>query len=102
MLKKATVEWSSPARYRDRLELRPSIDRWGTTSFDVRIDGVVGDRSVFTATIVYVSVSPRDHTPAPVPDDIRAVMSGVQSTGATVAGGATAPGSSSTPQRSRA
>jgi acyl-CoA thioester hydrolase len=72
MLKKATVEWTSPARYRDRLALTPSIARWGTTSFDVRVDGAVGERPVFTATIVYVSVSPADHTPVPVPDAVRA------------------------------
>lgn len=75
MVKKATVEWSSPARYRDVLECTPSVERWGRTSFDVRVDGRVGDRHVFTATLVYVAVAPTTHQPVTVPDDVRAKLS---------------------------
>ncbi len=75
MLKKATIEWSSPAAYRDQLECRPAVERWGRTSFDVRVDGAVGERPVFTATIVYVSVRPGSHEPVPVPDDIKERLS---------------------------
>ena len=75
MLKKATVEWTSPARYRDVLECDAVVDRWGRTSFDVRVDGRVGDRHVFTATIVYVSVDPTTLRAGAVPDDIKAALS---------------------------
>lgn len=74
MLKKATVEWSSPARYRDQLDLDVSASRWGTTSFDVTVEGSVGGRPAFTATIVYVAVDREAHTPVPVPDDLRAAL----------------------------
>ncbi len=82
MVKKATVEWSSPARYRDVLELEPSVERWGRTSFEVRVDGRVGDRHVFTATLVYVAVAPRTHEPMAVPDDVRERLSSSASTSA--------------------
>jgi acyl-CoA thioester hydrolase len=75
MVKKATVEWSSPARYRDVLECTPSVSRWGRTSFDIVVDGRVGDRHVFTAALVYVAVSSGTHEPMPVPDDVRELLS---------------------------
>jgi acyl-CoA thioester hydrolase len=75
MLKRATIEWSSPVRYRDPLVLDLRVSRWGTTSFDVTADGTVGERPAFTATILYVSVRPGTHEPVPVPDDIRAALS---------------------------
>lgn len=74
MLKRAAVEWSSPARHLDDLVLVPAVSRWGTTSFDVTVEGTVGDRHVFTATILYVSVRPGSHEPVPVPDDVRAAL----------------------------
>jgi len=75
MLKKATVEWSSPARHLDELVLTPAVTRWGTASFDVTVEGAVDDRRVFTATILYVSVRPGSHEPVPVPDGVRATLS---------------------------
>ena len=80
MVKKATVEWSSPARYRDVLECAPGVDRWGRTSFDVRVDGRVGDRDVFSCTLVYVAVAPGTHRPIPVPDEVREKLSASSST----------------------
>lgn len=85
MLKKASVEWSSPARYRDVLALEPAVERWGRTSFDVRVEGRVGDRHVFTATIVYVAVDPSTHTPLEVPDAVRARLSSPSSSDSTPA-----------------
>jgi len=35
MVKKATVEWSAPARRGDLLDLTASVSRWGRTSYDV-------------------------------------------------------------------
>ena len=77
MVKKATVEWHSSATHGEILELVPVVSRWGTTSYDLTVTGSVGDRLVFTATMVYINVIPGTRTPAPVPDHIRAALSTV-------------------------
>jgi acyl-CoA thioester hydrolase len=41
MLKKATVEWVAPARYRDHVTMDVRVARWGNASFDVVVDGQV-------------------------------------------------------------
>jgi len=39
------------------------------------VTGSVGDRKVFTATMVYINVIPGTKTPAPVPDHVKAALS---------------------------
>lgn len=75
VVKRATVEWQSPARRGEVLELVPEVTRWGTTSFDLTVTGTVGDRPVFTATILYVNVEPGTKTPTPVPEHVRRTLS---------------------------
>ena len=75
MLKKVTVEWTAPARYRDVIELDIGVARWGTTSFDVVVSGRAGGRDSFTTTVVYVSVKPGTHEPVPIPADVREALS---------------------------
>jgi acyl-CoA thioester hydrolase len=77
MVKKASVEWYSSATHGEVLELVPAVSRWGSTSYDVTVTGRVGDRPVFTATMVYINVIPGTKTPAPVPEDVRAALSRV-------------------------
>ena len=72
MVKKATVEWHSSATHGETLELVPVVSRWGTTSYDLTVTGHVGERAVFTATMVYINVIPGTKTPAPLPDHIKA------------------------------
>jgi acyl-CoA thioesterase FadM len=72
VVKKATVEWQSPARRGEVLDLVPAVTRWGTTSFDVTVAGSVDGRPVFTATLVYIHVVSGTRTPAPVPAEVRA------------------------------
>jgi acyl-CoA thioester hydrolase len=74
VVKKATVEWHSSAKHGDVLVLTPRITRWGTTSYDVTTTGQVGDRPVFTATMVYINVIPGTKTPEPVSDAVRAAL----------------------------
>ena len=74
MLKKATVEWTSPARYRETITMDVHVARWGNTSFDVVVDGRVGERPSFTATVVYVSVALGTADPVPVPDEVRVAL----------------------------
>jgi acyl-CoA thioester hydrolase len=76
MVKRATVEWETPARWGEVLEMRPMVSRWGTTSFDLTVEGHVGDRAVFTATLVYISVAPGTHTPCAVPEPVRSALTG--------------------------
>ena len=75
MVKKASVEWHGSAGLGDVLSLVPRVTRWGNTSFDVTIDGSVGERPVFQAVVVYVGVTMGTKTPAPVPDAFRAALS---------------------------
>lgn len=74
MLKKAVVEWSSPAGLGDTLDLHAGIDRWGSTSLDVRVDGSVDERPVFSAVITYVGVHFGTHTPRRPPDAVRSAL----------------------------
>lgn len=74
ILKKATIEWQSGARLQDLLNIDVAIARWGDTSFDIGVRGVVGDREVFTATLVYVGVRPGTLEPVAPPAAIRAAL----------------------------
>jgi acyl-CoA thioester hydrolase len=74
MVKKAVVTWSAGSTYGDTIDLDCSVERWGNTSFDVRVAGSVrGDERV-VIQLVYVSVTPGTHTPCPVPDSVRAAL----------------------------
>ena len=72
---RSVIEWKGGAGIGDTLDISLGVSRWGNSSFDVGFTGVVGDRPVFTATITYVGVSPGDHKPMPMPDDVRAALS---------------------------
>jgi acyl-CoA thioester hydrolase len=76
MVKKATVEWSSPARSGETIDFRPRVTRWGNTSFDITIDARVGERHVVDILLVYVSVVPGTATRCPVPVHVREGLSG--------------------------
>lgn len=56
MVKKATITWDGGAKVHDDLAIAVSVSRWGNTSFDVRFDGSVEGRSVFSADLTYVAV----------------------------------------------
>jgi 8-oxo-dGTP diphosphatase len=75
MVRKATLDWTAPARYGDLLDLTASVSRWGRTSYDVTIAGAVAGTPVFTAVMTCINVNPGTHTPAPVPDEVRAALS---------------------------
>jgi acyl-CoA thioester hydrolase len=77
MVKKITVEWQTPARFADELDLAARVSRWGNTSFDVEVIATVGERPVFTATAVYVSTTPGSPDPAPVPAAVRDALAAV-------------------------
>jgi acyl-CoA thioester hydrolase len=67
MLKKATLEWTAPARLGETLRLEVMVSRWGQTSFEVDFAAA----GVFCAQIVYVCVQHKTTTPVRFPDDLR-------------------------------
>jgi len=75
MVKKATIEWSGSAGIGEVLTLIPRVTRWGNTSFDVTVDGAVGERAVFQAVILYVGVKLGTKEPMPPPDTVRRLLS---------------------------
>ena len=76
-VKKASVEWHSAARHGDTITFGLTVARWGSSSFDVRIESEVEGRQIVTIDLVYVSVAPGSHTPVPVPAEIRTLLSEV-------------------------
>jgi acyl-CoA thioester hydrolase len=75
MVKRATVEWHSPARLGDEVTCDCRVSRWGTSSFDVEVNGHVGDRAVFSAQLVQVSTVPGEARSTPVPERVRSALS---------------------------
>lgn len=75
MVKKVTLDWDSPARAHETLQVRPEITRWGRTSFDLTAWLSVGDRKVARADLVYVSITPGTHRPAEIPAEVRTALS---------------------------
>jgi acyl-CoA thioester hydrolase len=76
MLKKAVVDWRRPLRFPDDVELKCSVSRWGTASFDVTVDGSVRAEDRFTATITYVCVGHGTTQPVRVPEVVRRALEG--------------------------
>ena len=75
MVKKATITWSGGAKVHDDLAIALCVSRWGTTSFDVRFEGTVGETPIFEADLTYVGVKTGTVETMPVPDDFRAAAS---------------------------
>ena len=67
MVKKISIEWQTPARFADEIDLVARVSRWGNTSFDIEVAATVGERPVLTATVVYVSTTPGAQTGARAP-----------------------------------
>lgn len=74
MLKSATMTWHAPVRFAETIDLGARVARWGTSSFDVRIDGRVGGEARFEASITYVSIDPTTQRPAPVPEFVKSAL----------------------------
>jgi acyl-CoA thioester hydrolase len=74
VVKRAEVEWTSSSRAGDQLDVAAWVSRWGTTSFTTSFVGTVGERPVFTTTLVYVTIEPESGRPVPVPDLIRTAL----------------------------
>lgn len=76
VVKRTEITWHSPARFGDTLTLRPTVSRWGATSFDVTTGGWVDDRAVFDAVTTYVVVDHDGFRPTAIPAELRAHLDG--------------------------
>ena len=76
MLKKAELVWHSPLVFGETADLACSVSRWGTTSFDVLVEGTANSEPRFDATITYVSTVPHENRPQPIPAGVRELLGG--------------------------
>jgi len=73
VLARMTLEFKSPARFDDILEIHARVSKIGNTSFtmEFEIHPENEDRLVGAATALYVCVDPATLRPTRVPDDLR-------------------------------
>src|SRR4030095_2253196 len=73
VLARTTMEFKSPARFDEILEVYTRISKIGTTSltFEFAIYPQGEDRLINSATSLYVCVDPKKLTSPPIPDDLR-------------------------------
>lgn len=64
------LQWSSPARWGDVVDVDGEVERVGRTSFVVAMTISVGERLCCRVRTTYVLMD-ADRTPVPVPDDVR-------------------------------
>ncbi len=69
--KKVEMEFLSPARYGDWIDVDVSIEKLGRTSVIVHYEGSVAGRPVFRARNVAVVVDMKTFRPMPLPDELR-------------------------------
>jgi acyl-CoA thioester hydrolase len=77
VIKRATVEFESSARFDDVLNLHARVSAIGKTSlsfdFEIRVDEE--DRVVATVSSVYVFVNPETNRPTSIPENLRVKIS---------------------------
>ena len=73
VLARTTMEFKSPARFDEILEVHTRISKIGTTSltFEFAIYPQGEDRLINSATSLYVCVDPKKLTSTPIPDKLR-------------------------------
>jgi len=71
MLKRVEIDWHGPAGLGDVIGIESSIARWGTTSFVVDHQLLVGDRRVVSVLVTYVGVAAGTSVTAAPPARVR-------------------------------
>ncbi len=74
MIAHVSVDWISSARCGDLLDIDVGIIRWGRTSFDFGFIGRIGEREVFRARSVGVTVERDTLRPMTTPDFVRRAL----------------------------
>jgi len=77
MLARTALEWQGSARAGETLSIDVGVLRYGSSSFDVGYIGKVGERPVFSARAVCVSVPPETYEKFATPDEIKAILGDV-------------------------
>ena len=70
----SSLEWRSSARWGDTVQVDAGLEKLGRTSLTVRFTIRVGERVFCEVRTTYVCTA--DGSPAPWPEDIRALLSG--------------------------
>ncbi len=73
VVKASSLEWSTPVRWGDTVEVDAAAERLGRTSVTVRFTVRVGERVCCVVRNTYVCITPAGK--APWPDDVRARLS---------------------------
>jgi 4-hydroxybenzoyl-CoA thioesterase len=68
---KVEMEFVSPVRHGDHVDVRVTVERVGRTSVQIRYDGAVDGRPVFHARNVAVVVNMKTFRPTPLPEGLR-------------------------------
>ena len=68
---KATLEYKRSAEYDDTIELAVRAARLGRTSMRFLIDVFRGDELLINGELIYVIGKADDHSPTPIPEDLR-------------------------------
>ena len=68
---KVEMEFLSPVRYGDRVQVGLTVERVGNSSVQIRYAGTVDGRAVFTARNVAVVVDMKTFRPTPLPAWLR-------------------------------
>jgi 4-hydroxybenzoyl-CoA thioesterase len=68
---KLEIDFFSPVRYGDHVDMRLTVEKVGRTSVQMRYEGSVGGREVFRARNVAVVVDMKTFHPQPLPDWLR-------------------------------
>lgn len=72
----ATLRYRSAARFDELVDISMPVAHLGNTSMIIRPEYRVGDRLVADGEMRHVFVDPSTLVPKPMPDDIRAALSG--------------------------
>lgn len=71
---KATVEYHAPAKFDDEIDVFVRVARLGRTSLRVCLEVHRGDAHLVSGELVYVTASPDERKPIPIPEPLRAAI----------------------------
>ena len=74
MVVRSVIEWQAPAHHGETLNIEVAIVRYGSTSFEIGYLGTVGERAVFKARSVCVSVKAGTTEKFVTPEHIKALL----------------------------
>ncbi len=73
-VKKAEIEYHSPAQYDDELDVCVRVPRFGRSSFDFLAEVFRDEELLVSGRLVYVNADPATRKSAPVPEFLRSAI----------------------------